>query len=39
MFGEDGFDDPEKKISSIEGALGFADLSPFTPPPPPAPKN
>ena len=39
MFGKDGFDDAEKKISSIEGALGFADLSQFTPPPPPTPKN
>jgi hemerythrin-like domain-containing protein len=39
MFGKDGFDDAEKKISSVEAALGFADLSQFTPPPPPAPKN
>ena len=38
MFGQDGFDDAEKKISSIEGAPGFADLSQFTPPPPPTPK-
>lgn len=37
MFGKDGFDDAEKKISSIEAALGFADLSQFTPPPPPKP--
>jgi hypothetical protein len=35
MFGKDGFDDAEKKIGSIEGALGYADLSQFTPPPPP----
>lgn len=39
LFGKDGFDDAEKKISSIEGALGFADLSQFTPPPPPTPEN
>ncbi|HVR24618.1 MAG TPA: hemerythrin domain-containing protein [Candidatus Polarisedimenticolia bacterium] len=39
MFGKDGFDDAEKKISSIEGALGFADLTQFTPPPPPTPKK
>jgi hypothetical protein len=38
MFGKDGFMDAEKEISSIEGALGFADLSQFTPPSPPAPK-
>ena len=25
MFGKDGFDDAEKKISSVEAALGFAD--------------
>ncbi len=37
MFGKDGFEDAEKKISSIEAALGFADLSQFTPPPPPKP--
>jgi hypothetical protein len=37
MFGKDGFDDAEKRISSIEAALGFADLSQFTPPPPPKP--
>lgn len=35
MFGKDGFEDAEKKISKIEGMLGFADLSQFTPPPPP----
>lgn len=37
MFGKDGFDDAEKKISAIEAALGFADLAQFTPPPPPKP--
>ena len=37
MFGKDGFEDAEKKISKIEAALGFADLSQFTPPPPPKP--
>jgi hemerythrin-like domain-containing protein len=37
MFGKDGFEDAEKKISDIETALGFADLSQFTPPPPPKP--
>ena len=35
MFGKDGFEDAEKKISKIEGELGFSDLSQFTPPPPP----
>lgn len=35
MFGKDGFEDAEKKISDIEGELGFADLAQFTPPPPP----
>ncbi len=35
MFGKDGFEDAEKKIGNIEQALGFADLSQFTPPPPP----
>ena len=29
----------ESEISSVEAALGFADLSQFTPPPPPTPKN
>jgi hemerythrin-like domain-containing protein len=38
MFGKDGFEDAEKEISSSEGALGFADLSQFTPSSPPAPK-
>ncbi len=35
MFGKDGFEDAEKKISGIEEALGFADLARFTPPAPP----
>jgi hemerythrin-like domain-containing protein len=35
MFGKDGFEDAEKKISGIEEALGFADLAQFTPPAPP----
>jgi hemerythrin-like domain-containing protein len=38
MFGKDGFDDAEKKISAIEETLGFSDLAQFTPPPPPRPK-
>ncbi len=37
MFGTDGFEDAEKKVSSIEAALGFSDLAQFTPPPPPKP--
>jgi hemerythrin-like domain-containing protein len=37
MFGKDGFEEAEKKISDIEGRLGFADLAQFTPPPPPKP--
>jgi hemerythrin-like domain-containing protein len=37
MFGKDGFEDAEKKISDIEGRLGFADLAQFTPPKPPNP--
>ncbi len=37
MFGKDGFEDAEKKISQIESELGFADLAQFTPPPPPKP--
>jgi hemerythrin-like domain-containing protein len=37
MFGKDGFEDAEKKISNIEAELGFADLAQFTPPPPPKP--
>jgi hemerythrin-like domain-containing protein len=37
MFGKDGFEDAEKKVSSIETELGFDDLAQFTPPPPPKP--
>ncbi len=37
MFGKDGFEDAEKKISSIEGMLGLGDLAQFTPPAPPKP--
>jgi hemerythrin-like domain-containing protein len=37
MFGKDGFEDAEKKISSIETELGLGDLAQFTPPPPPKP--
>lgn len=37
MFGKDGFEDAEKKISSIETELGFGDLAQFTPPRPPKP--
>jgi len=39
MFGKDGFDDAEKKISGIETILGFSDLSQFTPPTPPQPQS
>jgi len=35
MFGKDGFEEAEKKISNVEGALGLADLAQFTPPSPP----
>jgi hemerythrin-like domain-containing protein len=35
MFGKDGSEDAEEKINDIEGRLGFADLSQFTPPLPP----
>jgi hemerythrin-like domain-containing protein len=35
MFGKDGFDDAVSKIAAIETALGYADLSQFTAPPPP----
>jgi len=35
MFGKDGFEDAEKKISNIEDLLGLGDLAQFTPPPPP----
>ncbi len=37
MFGKDGFEDAEKRISGIEAGLGFSDLAQFTPPPPPKP--
>ena len=37
MFGKDGFEDAEKKISNIEGMLGLSDLAQFTPPSPPKP--
>jgi len=37
MFGKDGFEDAEKRISSIEEALGLSDLAQFTPPAPPKP--
>jgi hemerythrin-like domain-containing protein len=37
MFGHDGFEDAEKKISRIEAELGFSDLAQFTPPSPPKP--
>ena len=35
QFGEDGFDDAVKQISSIESNLGLADIAQFTAPPPP----
>ena len=35
QFGKDGYEDAVKQIGGIEGALGFADLSQFTPPAPP----
>jgi hemerythrin-like domain-containing protein len=34
MFGKDGFEDAEKKISGIETELGFGDLAKFTAPAP-----
>jgi hemerythrin-like domain-containing protein len=37
MFGKDGFEDAEQKISGVEVVLGFSDLAQFTPPPPPKP--
>lgn len=36
MFGHDGFEDAEKKISKIEQSLGLADLATFTAAPPPS---
>ncbi len=35
MFGKDGFDDAVSKIAAVETALGYADISQFTPPRPP----
>jgi len=35
MFGKDGFEDAVAKIAAIETALGYADISRFTSPPPP----
>ena len=35
MFGHDGFEEAEKKISRIETTLGLADIARFTAPPPP----
>ena len=35
MFGKDGFDDAVSKMAAIENMLGYADISQFTPPPPP----
>jgi hemerythrin-like domain-containing protein len=37
MFGHDGFEDAEKTISGVEQTLGLADITQFTPPPPPKP--
>ncbi|HYY92910.1 MAG TPA: hemerythrin domain-containing protein, partial [Pyrinomonadaceae bacterium] len=37
QFGEDGFETAVKQIAEIETALGIADISQFTPPPPPKP--
>lgn len=34
-FGHDGFEDAEKSITAIEKTFGLADISQFTPPPPP----
>jgi iron-sulfur cluster repair protein YtfE (RIC family) len=36
MFGHDGFEDAEKKISKIEQSLGLADIAAFTAPAPPS---
>jgi hemerythrin-like domain-containing protein len=35
QFGKDGFEDAVAQIAQIELALGIADISQFTPPPPP----
>ena len=35
MFGQDGYEDAEKKISGIEQTLGLADIAQFTAPAPP----
>ena len=35
MFGKDGYEDAEKKISGIEQSLGLADIAQFTAPAPP----
>jgi hemerythrin-like domain-containing protein len=37
MFGKDGYEDAEKKISGIEQSLGLADIAQFTAPPPSKP--
>lgn len=37
MFGHDGFEDAERKITGIERTLGLADISRFTAAPPPGP--
>lgn len=34
QFGEDGFEDAVAQIARVEEALGIADISQFTPPPP-----
>jgi hypothetical protein len=34
QFGKDGFEDAVAQIAKIEEALGIADISQFTPPPP-----
>lgn len=35
QFGEDGFEDAVKQITTIESSLGLSDISQFTAPPPP----
>jgi len=35
QFGEDGYETAVKQIADIEAGLGLADISQFTPPPPP----